>query len=141
MAQVTGPSVIPRVGIHSGSKGIRLDVSQDDRLVRVVLDHWALEASLPDVARTAMTLVTAPGVGDREGLQDSANRLAGFRSQQQMEVIGHEAITKQPERITLLGVGEGLQEGHAIIVVAEDVGAVIAAIEGVVNEGVVDGAR
>jgi hypothetical protein len=45
MAPVTGPSIIPRVGNHPGSKGIRLDVSQDDQQVRVVLDHWALEAS------------------------------------------------------------------------------------------------
>jgi hypothetical protein len=84
-----------------------------------------------------MPLVITPGVGYREGFEDSADRLADLGLEQQMKVIGHEAIAEEAKRITFLGVGEGFKEGNAVGVVAKDVGAV----EGMIDETVIDGAR
>ncbi len=58
-----------------------------------------------------------------------------------MKVIGHETIAEEAKRIAFLGLGEGLEEGDAVGVIAKDVGAVVAAIEGMIDETVIDGAR
>ena len=56
-------------------------------------------------------------------------------------MIGHETIAEEAKRIAFLGLGEGLEEGDAVGVIAKDVGAVVAAIEGMIDETVIDGAR
>jgi hypothetical protein len=58
-----------------------------------------------------------------------------------MKVIGHETIAEEAKRKAFLGLGEGLEEGDAVGVVAQDKSAVVTAIEGVIDETVVDGAR
>jgi hypothetical protein len=58
-----------------------------------------------------------------------------------MEVIGHEAITEQSERIALAGLGEGIKECEAIGIIGEDVSAVIAPVEGMVDQAIIDRAR
>ncbi len=56
-----------------------------------------------------------------------------------MEVIGHQAIAEEAERIALPGGGEGLEEGKAVVIVHEDVGAVVAAVDRVVGQPFFDG--
>jgi hypothetical protein len=86
-------------------------------------------------------LVITPGVGYREGLEDSTDRLPDLGPEQEMKVIGHETRAEEAKRIAFLGFGEGLEKGDAVGVVAKDVGAVVAPIEGVIDETVIDGAR
>jgi hypothetical protein len=50
-----------------------------------------------------------------------------------MEVIGYEAITEQSERIALAGLGEGINECETIGIFVEDVSAVIASVEGMLD--------
>ncbi len=88
-----------------------------------------------------MPLVITPGVGYREGFEDSTDRLPDFGPEQEMKVIGHETIAEEAKRIAFLGLGEGLGEGDAVGVIAKDVGAVVATIEGTIDEIVIDGAR
>ena len=64
-----------------------------------------------------------------------------YGPEQEMKVIGHETIAEEAKRIAFLGLGEGLEEGDAVGVIAKDVGAVVAAIEGMIDETVIDGAR
>jgi hypothetical protein len=85
-----------------------------------------------------MAAMIPPGVGDGQGLEDSADRLSELRADEEVEVVGHEAIAEEAEGIALPGLGEGLQEGDPIVIVAEDDGPVVAAIEGVIDEAVID---
>ena len=58
-----------------------------------------------------------------------------------MEVIGHETIAEEAERIAFLGPGEGLEEGDVVGVVAEDLGAIVAPIDGVIDQIILNCAR
>ena len=53
-------------------------------------------------------------------------------------MIGHEAISEQSERIAVAGLGEGIKECEAIGIIAEDVSAVFAPVEGMVDEAIID---
>jgi hypothetical protein len=86
-------------------------------------------------------LVIAPGVGDREELEDAADRLPGLGSEREVKVVSAEAVPEEAKRIAVLGFGEGFEEGDAVGVIAKNVRAVIAAVEGVVDQTVIDGAR
>jgi len=55
----------------------------------VVLDHRTLEPALPNMADAAMAAVIAVGMRHGQRLKDAADRLARFRSQQQVKVVGH----------------------------------------------------
>jgi hypothetical protein len=88
-----------------------------------------------------MPFVIAPDVGDREGLEDSTDRLAGVWPEQEVEVIGYRAIAAESEGVSVLGPGQGLDEGDTVAVVAKAIPAVVASIEGVIDQAVIDGAR
>ena len=141
MAGITRPSILGRVSDHLSAERIGLDVAENHEQVGVILDHGALEPTLPHMTRGLMPLVITPGVGYCKGLKDSANRLSGLGPDQEVEVIGHETIAKEPEGVAVPGLGEGLEEGDAVVVVAEDVPAVVATVEGVIHRAVIDGAR
>jgi len=86
-----------------------------------------------------MASVKARRVGHGERLEDPADRLPGFGPHKQVEMVGHQAITQEPEGIAVLGECKCLEESDVVVVVGEDHGAVVAAVEGVVNQSVVDG--
>ena len=56
-----------------------------------------------------------------------------------MEVVGHEAVAEEPKGVAVLGAAQRNEEGFAIVVLGEDIAAVVAAIEGMVNQPLVDG--
>jgi hypothetical protein len=58
-----------------------------------------------------------------------------------MKVIGHETIAEEAKRIAFLGLGESLEEGDAVGGVAKNVSVVVAAIEGMIDETDINGAR
>lgn len=97
--------------------------------MRIILNHRTLEAALPDLAGRAIAFVITPRVCDSKGLEDSADRLSGFRTKEKMEVIGHEAIAEQSKGIVLAGLGERVKEHEAIGIIAKDIVAVISAVE------------
>ena len=84
-----------------------------------------------------MALVESPRVGDRQRLDDPADRLPWLGPQEQVEVVGHQAVAEEPERTALLGIGEGLEEGEVIVVIGEDGGAVVAPVVGVIDLAIV----
>jgi hypothetical protein len=88
-----------------------------------------------------MALVISPGMGYGDGLEDAADRSASLGPDQQVEVVGHEAVAEQGEGVAFLGAGEGFEEGDAIGIVGKNVSPVIAAVERVIDQSVVDGAR
>ncbi len=83
--------------------------------------------------------MVAPGVCHGEGLEDAADRLAGFGPDQKMEVVGHEAVAEEPNGVAVLGAVQRNEEGFAIVVLGEDIAAIVAAIERMVDQPLVDG--
>ena len=59
--------------------------------------------------------------------------MPGLRAQEEVEVIGHQAIVEEAEGIALLCVGDGPEKGDVIGVVGEDITAIVAPVEGVVD--------
>jgi hypothetical protein len=141
VAEIARPSIVDGIVDYFYPCRVCLNVPQHHQQVRVILDDWALEAALPDVPRCTMAFVITPGVRHSQRLQDPADRLSGLRTKEQMEVIGHEAITEQSERIALAGLGEGIKECEAIGINGEDISAVIAPVEGTVDQAIIDRAR
>jgi hypothetical protein len=56
-------------------------------------------------------------------------------------MVAHQAISKEPEGVTLLGLRQGVHKGLEVIAVVKDGVAIIATIEGVVHQTVTDHAR
>jgi hypothetical protein len=94
------PAVIAGGFDHPGAEGVRFDVAQDRQEMVVVLDDGALEPALPDVATAAVAAMVALGVRDEEALHQSADR--GLeRADQEVDVVGHEAVAVERERPSL----------------------------------------
>ena len=77
---VARPAVFPQIRHHPSAKRIGLDVPQDNQKMVVVLDHGTFEPTLPHMADRAMPSMIAPGVRNRQGLEDAADRLPGTRT-------------------------------------------------------------
>ena len=137
VGRVARPRIIVRVGDHRGAKRVGLDVAQDGPQVLVVLHRRALEPALPDVADAAVPLVVSPGVGDEERLHDPPDGHAGLGSEDEVEVVGHQAVAVEAEQEAELRLAERGEEGVVVGVVVEDFLAVVAAAEGVEDQAVV----
>jgi hypothetical protein len=70
-------------------------------------------------------------------LEDPADRLPGLGPNQQVEVVGHEAVAEEPEGVAVLRATEGREKRVVIRVGCEN----IAAIENVVDQSAVDRSR
>jgi hypothetical protein len=70
-----------------------------------------------------------------------AQTMVGKTPPEEVEVIRHQAVAEKTERITLVGVGDGLKEGNMISVIGEDIAAIVAPIKGLVDQPVVNGSR
>jgi hypothetical protein len=71
---------------------IGLDIPQDDQQVIAVLHDRASEPPLPNVAHGAMPRVKTPRVRYRQRLHNPADRLPRLWLNQQVDVIGHQAV-------------------------------------------------
>ena len=84
-----------------------------------------------------MAAVEVPGVGDRKRLKDAADRDARFGPEEQVEMVGHQAVGIEAEGISDLGFGQVVEEGLVVGVVVEDDLSVVAAVDGVVEQAVI----
>jgi len=106
--------------------------------VVVVLDRRALEPTLPDVAEGPVPLVVAPGVRHQERLHDATDGHPRLGAEQEVEVVGHQAIAVEPERVAELRPAEGVEEGAEIAIVVEDGVAIVAPAEGMEGQAIVN---
>ncbi len=84
-----------------------------------------------------MAAVVALGVGDQEALHQSAD--GGVEgADQEVDVVGHEAVAVELEGAGTLKVAEGVEEGNVVAIGVEDGGAVVAAVDDVVDEAITD---
>src|SRR5271157_3742614 len=135
-----GPSVVPGVGDHGRAQGVGLDVPQHHQEVLVVLDHRAPESALPDMSRGTVAPVILPRVSHSQRLENPADRLTGIGLQEEMEMVAHQAIAQQPEGVAATSPAQRLEEGVAVAVVGEDVVPVVAPVQRMIDQSVVDGA-
>jgi hypothetical protein len=56
-------------------------------------------------------------------------------------VIGHQAVADAREGTAILGLGRGFEVGDAVVVLSQDITAAGAAMEDLIDETVIDGAR
>jgi hypothetical protein len=56
-------------------------------------------------------------------------------------MIGHEAIAKEPKRIAFASLEKGVKKRSPVPVIAKNVGAVVAAVDGVINQPIVSRSR
>src|SRR5262249_52518937 len=61
-------------------------------------------------------------------------------AEEEVEVVGHEVVPEEPEGVAPLGRGECPEQGEVVVVIGEDGGAVVAAVERVIDQTVVGGA-
>jgi hypothetical protein len=81
----------------------------------------------------------APGVGHGQRLEDPADGLPVVGLQKQVKGIGHQAVAVQPEGIALAGLSQSGEESVVVGLVAEDGSAVVAPVQGVVEQAIRDG--
>jgi hypothetical protein len=93
------------------------------------------------MADTLMAAMVMPGVGHGQGLEDTANRLTVLGLEEEVEVIRHQAVAEEAEGIAQLGLAQGIQERLEVVVPEENGEAVVAPVEGVVEQAVSDGSR
>ena len=103
----------------------------------VALNLWAFEPPLPDMPDASMPLVISPGMRDQKRLHDPADRHPRFRTQQEVEMIGHQAIAVQPKGVTQLRLPERGEKRLPVRIVVEDGLAIIAPAQGMESEAVI----
>jgi hypothetical protein len=65
----------------------------------------------------------------------------GSGASSKVEVIGHQAIAEQPERIALARLAEGVEEGAKVVGTEENGSAIVAPVESVIEQAVGDRSR
>jgi hypothetical protein len=74
-------------GYTGFERPLTFDVTKYRQGVIVVLDQRTLKPALPHVAGRALQAVIAPGVSDRQRLQNATDGLTQLRSEQQVALV------------------------------------------------------
>ena len=107
----------------------------------VILRHETFEAALIQVAAGSGVVGAIPlDVRVADPRQVASEILGGFGDQDEMPVVFHQAIAQELDIGVLFAVDEQLDEGVEIGWLAEDGLAIVAAVEGMVDESTNDGA-
>jgi hypothetical protein len=104
----------------------------------IVLDYWALEPALPDMANAAVRLVEPPRVSHGQRLEDPADALTSPRLKQQVKMVCHQTITVKLEWVALACLPQSVQEGGKVSNRSEHGLPVIAPVQSVVDQAIGD---
>jgi len=129
----TGPMPVFRTADELRAKRISLDIAEYGQIMFVLLDRKGLEPPLPDMAAAAVMTVITTHMGRQQPLHPTAEIAVVVRPKDQMEMVGHQAITEQPHRQSLGCLDEQLNESGVVRVFMKDFRAGVAAIEDVVT--------
>ncbi len=102
----------------------------------VLLHGEGLEAALVEVAAADVVIVGVPALGVRQGQPaEEARQLPGLlRPQDEVPVVGHQAVGQQAGGGVGLGFFQDALEGPVVLVLEEEGAAAVAAVEGVVDQ-------
>ena len=120
-----------------GAEGIALDVADDFEQVRVALDGEGFVGALVKVAVACGVAVFVPAsdVCDGEALHELAELGVGGGLEDQVPVVGHDAVGEELDGDGVEGLGEDFFEGGVVEVFLEEGGAGVGSVEDV-KEGV-----
>lgn len=109
ISMVAGPAPLRGAANEVGSDWIEMDIAQELQQVGVFLAEDRFEAVLKDMAEAFAGDVEIFGVVEHEPMHDDRDgELIDF--DKQMEVIGHEAVGVESERLAAFNFGEGFEE-------------------------------
>lgn len=116
-------------------ESVPLDIPEDVEEVLTRLHEEALESALIQVpgAGTPVMLMVSTNVSTQQPLHVRRKRSGGLRLDDQMKMIGHEAIRKHRQGDTPLRFRQEPQERPVILPLAKDSLAVIPAAQHVLN--------
>lgn len=131
-----GPGPVGSVADELGAGGVGLDIAAEGEEVNVILHGEAFEAALVEVAAGGVVVmgVVAAGVGDADPANELAEGLVGFGPDDQMPVVGHEAVGEQVGGVECQGLAQQLFKGRVVGVFMEERHAAVAAVEGVIDQ-------
>jgi hypothetical protein len=121
---------------QSGRQGIAFDVAANGEEVFVFFNGKGLKAALVKRPGTAAVVVRVPTHGMRQGqpMQELGQFAVLMGPDNEVEVIGHEAIGQQAHGHFVLGLAQDALEGGVVAVLMEDGGACYGMVEDVVDE-------
>ena len=108
-----------------GTRWVAFDVAADAEEMFVLLNGEGLEAPLVERPGAAGVVVGVPAHGMRQGqpVQEVGQVAVVVRPEDEMEVVGHEAIGQQPHGPCILGLSEDAFKGGVVGVFVEVGGA------------------
>jgi hypothetical protein len=74
-------------------------------------------------------------------LENPTDRLASLGSQQEVKVVGHQTVAKKTERIPFPCRRDGFEKRNMVFLVAKDGSTIVAAIDRVIHQSVIDNSR
>ena len=111
---------------------IPLDVSQHDAKMLILLDWKCFEPSLPDVTCAVIMSQLAAGVSGQQPVHPAAQVARVDRPKSQMEVIGHNTVGEQPDRVTKSCFGDQGDKDLVVLRLVKDRGAAVATVQDVI---------
>lgn len=121
-----------RVIHQSGSQGVDFDIARRSEQITVLLNDKTLVAPLPNVTATAVMLVIAADMTGHQPLHATTEFLPPFCANQQVEMIGHQTVGKESDRIALRCLVQQVGKCKVIVVLMKNLLPAVAAIEDVV---------
>ncbi len=117
------------------AQGVAFDVSANGEKVLVFLNGEGLEAALVERPGTAAVVVRMPthGMGQGQPVEEIREFAVLMRPENEVEVVGHEAVGQQAHRHLVLGLAQDTLEGGVVAVFVENGGTSHGAVEDVVD--------
>ena len=130
MVTIAGPGVLLRGGHHVGGDRVEFDIPVTGQQIGVGIDQAGLVSAFPQGAATAVGLVDIGNVQPADVLQDLGDApICMLLGQQQVDVIGHQAIGMEFDVITAAALPQNLKV-ILVVVIGEETGiAVVAALD------------
>ena len=117
---VARPRIVLRIRHHPSVYRIPLDVSAALQQITVLFDRKTFEAPLPDVPTEAVAPAIPPAIRKLNTLEEFREELSLLRKKQQMNVVGHQTIVRDLNRMSCPIGPEEFKEPLEIAVLTEN---------------------
>ena len=108
-----GPGVIVRIGYHSRPDRVKLGVAQRRSEARRI-ERAGVESALPDVAGGSVARIEVGGIAPVRVLEREAQGVGARGDDDEVDVVGHEAIADQGEAVEPAVLAEEVEVDEAV---------------------------